>query len=46
MVIIKRMDKSILKSKINNESDNYQCDVCIDLSNVSSPNSEWNKIRW
>ena len=35
MVIIKTMDKITLKSKINYQSDNYQCDICIDLPNTA-----------
>ena len=40
MVIIKTMDKSTFKNKINYQSDNYQSDICIDLSNISNPNNE------
>ena len=32
MVIIKTMDKSTLKSRINYRSDNYQSDICIDFT--------------
>ena len=35
MVIIKTMNKSTLKGKINYQSDNYQRDICIDLSNTA-----------
>ena len=35
MVIIKTMNKSILKGKINYQSDNYQSNICIDLSNTA-----------
>ena len=37
------MDKSTLKSKINYQS-NYQSDINTDLSNISNPNNEWNKV--
>ena len=45
MVIIKTMDESTLKSKIIYQS-NYQSDINTDLSNISYPNNEWNKVRW
>ena len=32
MVIIKRIDKSTLKSRINYQSNNYQSNICIDLT--------------
>ena len=34
------MDKNTLKSNINYQSDNYQSDIYIDLSNISNPNNE------
>ena len=40
MVIIKTMDESTLKSKINYQDDNYQSDIYIDLSNISNPKNE------
>ena len=43
MVIIKTMDKSTLKIKINYKS-NHQSDINTDLSNISNPNNEWNKV--
>ena len=39
MVIIKTMDKSTLKSKINYQS-NYQSAINTDLTNISNPNNE------
>ena len=46
MVIKKAVDKSTLKKiKINYQS-SYQSDICTDLSNISNPNNEWNKVRW
>ena len=35
MVIIKTMDKSTLKSKINYQTNNYQSGICTDLSNTA-----------
>ena len=43
MVIITTMDKSTLK-KWNKLSNNYQSDINTDLSNISNPNNEWNKV--
>ena len=40
MVIIKAMNKGTLKGKINYQSDNYQSDISIDLSNISNLNNE------
>ena len=39
MVIMKTIDKSTLKRKINYQS-NCQSDINADLSNISNPNSE------
>ena len=33
------------KSKINYQS-NYQSDIDTDLSYISNPNNEWNKVRY
>ena len=43
MVIIKTMDKSRLKIKINYKS-NHQSDINTDFTNISNPNNEWNKV--
>ena len=40
MVIIKAMNKGTLEGKINYQSDNYQSDISIDLSNISNLNNE------
>ena len=40
MVIIKAMNKGTLKGKISYQSDNYQSDIRIDLSNISNLNNE------
>ena len=40
MVIIKKMDKSTKKVKINDQRDNYQIHIWIDLTNISNPNNE------
>ena len=39
MVIIKTIDISTLKSKINYQGYSYS-DICIELSNISNPNNE------
>ena len=39
MVIIKTMDKSTLKIKINYKS-NHQSDINTDFTNISNPNNE------
>ena len=47
MVFIKTMDKSRTKKvKINYQSNNDQSNICIDLSNISNLNNEWNKVRY